>query len=228
MNRLFWHLGLRLWVIITCSGMLICSLACNRPADTNGTGTPARSSKAGPIVQGIALDDLLISFEIAARDAKGFPETIRVHYKNGSKERACVELPGPVRGELNAAYRIPSLGVFTQTEEDSKSGANGPGGMFLYVSDETAQPERASYAILEPGESAAREYSLTSMCMIGHGFGRSRKQIFPLVIVLARSRTRCALRILQIGTSSLGENRIPWQLSCQSRIYQCTPIFGMC
>ena len=43
--------------------------------------------------------------------------------------------------------------------------------MFLYLSDETAQPGRASYAILEPGESAAREYSLTSMCMIGHGIG---------------------------------------------------------
>ena len=161
--------------------VLVGTSACMRPPAA--VPKPAESAADLPEDQRLAWEDVEISLEILARDARGLPESIRVEYKNKSAERGYLELPGPVRDLQNdaqddgqndaendwqsGAYRIPALCVETSVVGDRL----GDGLVLLFSPPIEERPTKAVIAVLEPAATTAVKYHLCSFCMIGHGIG---------------------------------------------------------
>jgi hypothetical protein len=138
-----------------------------RPPALAGSDTQTESPAQPATEQRLTWDDVTVSFEIVKTDDRGLPETIRVRYANSSPKRGYVELPGPVHGDADAAYRTPSICVETSTPEDRPGG----GLVMLLSPPETEQPASAVIAILEPAGSTTVDYNLCNFCLIGHGIG---------------------------------------------------------
>jgi hypothetical protein len=141
---------------------------------TRGDSPPSESAVASlPVIRMTDADtelpftDVELSLEIVSRDHRGLPKDIRITYRNKSAERGCLPLPRPFVEEHDDPT-LPGLCVGMRGAAE-RAGLHPPEPVFLYTIPrrEFAGPLEGVY--LDPGASFARQYALTSFCLIGHG-----------------------------------------------------------
>lgn len=161
------------WVLVMTTALAALCASCGKE---RGETTEALAGGGLPVVRiaanepTLALSDIDLSLELVSRDGRGVPKEIRVAFRNKSAQRGCLALPRPVSEDgTGFDATVPFLLVGMRSGKEDDFTAKEPGFMYAQPRGEPAGPLEGVY--LDAGASFARQYDLSSFCLIGHGIG---------------------------------------------------------
>ncbi len=161
------------WYYTSAVGIVALCISCGTSRDSVKNESADLNLPVIRIAEGdtvLPLSDIELSLEIVSRDHRGLPKDITVAFRNKSAKRGCLALPRPVVEDHDYNPSLPCLGVGMRGAPRFE-GDSPPEPFFLYTIPRREFVGPLEGVNLDPGAHFARQYALTSFCMIGHGIG---------------------------------------------------------
>jgi hypothetical protein len=160
------------WFRTSAIGLIALCTSCGTDRDSTKSEPADPSLPVTRIAENeptLSFDEVELSLELISRDLRGLPKEILITFRNNSSKRGCLALPRPVVEGEDYDASLPCLWVGMRETGDDDLRRGEP--IFLYTKPrgQSAGPKEGVY--LDAGARIARQYELSSFCVIGHGIG---------------------------------------------------------